>query len=1001
MQKIKQADYNWLSNPEVFQINTLPPHSDHDSYASFEELRNDKSSFIQNLDGNWLVDYVQNAAQCPPDFYQDDFNDRGFSRITVPGNLETQGFGKPQYDNIQYPWDGSEKLLPPEIPQNNNPVASYVKHFDLNENLINKKVSLIFQGAATAIYVWLNGNFVGYSEDSFTPSEFDVSDYLRKENNRLAVAVFKYSSASWIEDQDFWRLSGIFRSVELKAKPIVHLENLRVVGMPNSDYKSSNLSLKANFSGDSERDTQVKIKLLDQKQKKIIEKTVSLKENIKLEFENLPVKLWSAEEPNLYQLQLAIIKSGKLVEVNQTEVGFRKFEMKNGVMLLNGKRIIFKGVNRHEFDTNRGRSVTKKDMLWDIKTMKQNHINAVRTSHYPNQTYFYKLCDRYGIYMIDETNMESHGTWQQVNQEDPRNNVPGSRKEWLKACCTRANNMLSRDFNHPSILIWSCGNESYAGTVVEEMADLFRKEDPHRLVHYEGVTHAREFSDATDIESRMYAKPNEIEEYLKSKPEKPYISCEYMHAMGNSLGGMQLYTDLEKYPQYQGGFIWDFIDQAITHDGHLLYGGDFDDRPTDYEFCGDGIVFANRKASPKMAEVKALYNNVKMKLDKNKLTVKNENLFVDTSDLLFKSSILVDGKPVWQGEEQQFVIKPGQEETYQIDFPEIKINGEIVYQVTEILAQDKLWANKGFELGKCQSVEPKLKSIKATSMTLIDDDYNYGASGEDFRILISKTTGWPVSLKYGQREYLKQIPELTFWRALTDNDHGAHYGQKMFKWENAGKYAQLKEIRNFEENGSWVIESKFFLPFALKGEIKVQYQVNKHGQVHVKAVFPGDLEAGNMPLFGINLTLPKVLTKYRYYGFGPEENYCDRIPGSYLGMYQGQVKDNLTPYLRTQECGNRTGIRKYELLDRQNQGLAVIANENPLEVSALPNSTSELENARHKFELPYQQFTYLKVMAKQMGVGGDDSWGAPVHPEFMIDAQKQLTLEFTLAPVFS
>ena len=562
---------DWLTDPEVFAVNRIAAHSDHRIYANQLEADADNSSLIQNLNGTWKFAWAKNPSEWQQKFYEESDSTDNFDNIQVPGHMELQGYGKPQYVNTIYPWEGQEHLRPPFISEKDNPVGSYVRYFDLNDALKNKRVFISFQGVETAMYVWLNGEFIGYSEDSFTPSEFELTPYIREKDNKLAVAVFKRSSASWLEDQDFWRFSGIFRDVFLYAAPSAHVRDMRVI----ADYDGTNGIFSATL--DIAGKCSVKSILTDENGTVIAQSNE--KESVNWTIENS--KPWSAEIPNLYTFTVIMTdESGNEIEVSRTKVGFRRFELKNGIMCLNGKRIIFKGINRHEFDAKTGRAITKEDMLFDIQFMKKNNINAVRTCHYPNNSLWYQLCDVYGIYLIDETNLETHGTWQKLGATDPSWNVPGSLPEWKEVVLDRAKSMYERDKNHASVLIWSCGNESYCGEDIAAMSEYFRSVDPTRLVHYEGVTRVpnHQYDFITDMESRMYAKPKEVEEYLKQNNGRPYISCEYMHAMGNSLGGLSLYTDLEdKYEAYQGGFIWDYIDQAIetqNDDGEtvLAYG---------------------------------------------------------------------------------------------------------------------------------------------------------------------------------------------------------------------------------------------------------------------------------------------------------------------------------------------------------------------------------------------------------------------------------------------
>ena len=621
----------WLKNPEIFEVNREKAHSDHLCTVNGQQLK-------QSLNGTWKFNYCESPDNRPADFYMVDFDVTNFDEIKVPGHIQLQGYDKPQYVNTQYPWEGQEKLLPPQIPQKRNPVGSYVKFFDIDKALIGKDTYISFQGVETAIYVWLNGEFVGYSEDSFTPSEFSITPYLKEKNNKLAVEVYRYSTASWLEDQDFWRFSGIFRDVYLYAVPEIHVRDMKVIS--DYDYENGNGILTTELDIIGEKDYLIKLTLIDKNGNKVYESDTA---DVTASIPN--VQPWSAEQPDLYTLTAEITADGEIIETAETKVGFRTFELKNGIMCLNGKRIIFKGINRHEWNAEGGRVVTEEDMLWDIRFMKRNNINAVRTCHYPNNSLWYKLCDEYGIYLIAETNLESHGTWQKMGACEPSINIPASLPEWKKACLDRARSMYERDKNHASVLIWSCGNESYCGDDIAAMADYFHEVDKTRLVHYEGVVWNRKYDHITDMESRMYAKPCEVEEYLKQNTGKPYISCEYMHAMGNSLGGMKLYTDLEdKYEAYQGGFIWDYIDQSLYKDGVLVYGGDFDDRASDYGFCTNGIVYADRTYSPKVCEAKQLYSNIRMSIKDKVLTIENRNLFVGTAGYIFKVALEKEGE---------------------------------------------------------------------------------------------------------------------------------------------------------------------------------------------------------------------------------------------------------------------------------------------------------------------------------------------------------------------
>ena len=650
--KKTEASLTWLSDPEVFEVNRIAAHSDHFFYEKEEEVSlKERMPLRQYLNGEWRFSYGENPDKRAKDFYREDYDLSHFLRIQVPGHIQTQGYDHMHYINTMYPWDGQEELRPPMVSDEYNPVGSYIKEFELKEELKGKQTFLSFQGVEAAFYVWLNGKFVGYGEDSFTPSEFEVTSFVKEGKNRLAVEVYKRCSGSWLEDQDFWRFSGIFRDVYLYGVPKIHVQDLFLHANLDDSFREGTFSAEWEILG-REKGAELEL-VLEDPNGTVLFKERRPAENGSISCRNVgTVQPWSGEKPYLYTFFVRIYdREGSLVEVVRETAGFRRFEMKDGLMLLNGKRVVFRGINRHEFDYRKGRAIRKEEMLWDIRFMKRHNINAVRTCHYPNQSLWYRLCDEYGIYLIDETNLESHGSWQKLGQCEPSWNVPGNLPQWKEAVLDRARSMLERDKNHPSVVIWSCGNESYAGEDILAMAEFFRQRDPSRLVHYEGCVWNREYEGCTDMESRMYAKPEEIAAYLDSDPSKPYISCEYMHAMGNSCGGMKLYTDLEdRYEKYQGGFIWDYIDQAVERVNEfgekvLSYGGDFDDRATDYEFCTNGIVYGDRKISPKAQEVKQLYAPVRLFPEKDHVRIENRNNYISTKEYAFCWKLLRDGLP--------------------------------------------------------------------------------------------------------------------------------------------------------------------------------------------------------------------------------------------------------------------------------------------------------------------------------------------------------------------
>ena len=991
----------WLEDPEVFAVNRKEAHSDHVYYENTEEMvLGADMPLRQSLNGTWYFSYAKNPTVRVKDFYKKDFDCRMFDSIEVPGHIQTQGYDRCQYINTMYPWDGTEYLRPPMVSKEYNPVGSYVKYFVLEKNLQDKPVFVSFQGVETAFYVWLNGVFIGYSEDSFTPAEFELTPYLQDGENKLAVEVYKRSSASWLEDQDFWRFSGIFRDVYLYAVPKTHIEDLTVKSTLDNSYKNGKLYLKLKISGHT--DCAVKAVLLNAEEKIVFEKNIKGNSICEISGEVENVHAWSAEDPYLYQLYLYVEdQKGNLIEAVPELVGFRTFEMIDKVMHINGKRIVFKGVNRHEFNVRRGRSIKKEDMLWDIEFMKQHNINAVRTSHYPNESLWYRLCDIYGIYLIDETNLESHGSWQKMGECEPSWNVPGSRPEWKEAVLDRAKSMFERDKNHPSILIWSCGNESYAGTCIEAMSDYFHEKDDTRLVHYEGVFWNREFDHISDMESRMYAKPAEIEAFLSNDPKKPYISCEYMHAMGNSCGGMKLYTDLEsKYELYQGGFIWDYIDQSMLRKNEqgeevFAYGGDYDDRATDYEFCTNGIVYADRKISPKAQEVKQLYANVKLTPDENGVLIKNENLFISTEAYTLVYRMMLDGYPVF--ESMRNVVVQAQEEQYvKLDYPNIDEPGEYTYEVAMELTEDTIWADAGHEICFGQFVKKVTEEEEQTTkkMQVIYGDVNIGVKGEGFLAMFSKSEGGLASLQYDGTEYITRAPKTSYWRACTDNDRGAKQGFDRSMWLTAGLYQKVIDVKVEELEEQVRITFEYELPTIPKAYSTISYVMSGDGVVHVHLLYKGTEGLPEIPAFGMDFKLKERYHNFEYYGYGPEENYVDRMEGARLGIFEGTAKENLSNYLIPQECGNRVGTRWLKVTDEYGRGLQFTCEEIPFESSVLPYSAYELENALHQEELPKIHYTWVRILAKQMGVGGDDSWGAPVHEQYRIPSDKNLEIAF-------
>ena len=1019
--KITTASAAWLTDPTVFAVNRTPAHSNHVTFSHIPAI-GEPSDLKQSLDGEWRVEMVQASdidLEEEP-FAAEDFDDSAFGRIDVPSHLQNAGYMNHKYVNIQYPWDGHENPQEPNVPENNH-VAIYRRSFTLDRPLAatlenGGTVSITFHGMATAIYVWVNGIFVGYGEDGYTPNEFDITEALHDGENVVAVACYEYASASWLEDQDYWRLHGLFRSVELAAQPHVHIEDMKVEADWNPETATGSLDALLAVRNAKNAAT-VSATLKDLSGNVVWETALAASDETGIVSGSLDVKPWSAESPALYELQVVVIgHDGAIVETATQRVGFRRFRIEDGIMKLNGKRVVFKGADRHEFDAKRGRAITRQDMIDDIMFCKRHNINAIRTSHYPNQEYWYDLCDEYGIYLIDETNLETHGSWclpGDVVTEDSA--VPGSKPEWEGACVDRVNSMMKRDYNHASVVIWSLGNESYAGDVFRAMSVHVHELDPNRPVHYEGVTHNRKYDDVTDIETRMYAHADEIEEYLKSNPKKPYISCEYMHAMGNSVGNMDEYTALERYPQYQGGFIWDFIDQAILDsNGRMCYGGDFGDRPSDYEFSGDGLLFADRTPSPKAQDVKQLYANVHMTVDASGITITNDNLFVSTADSTFVLRILADGKPVWSSS-RRFDVAAGASEHVEIDWPIDDYRAgaqELVLEASQQLTSACDWAPAGYELsfGQCVVAGGKIADTVTAASAASDGAitlgrWNIGARSAGREALFSLAQGGMVSYKLGEREFVLRKPLITTFRALTDNDRGAGHAFERAQWAVAGKYARCVDTK-VEPLGETAVSVTYTyeLAIAQRTKVTIRYVADVLGHVDLHVAYPGEKDGDlpTIPAFGIEWMLPVEYSNLRFYGVGPEETYADRKHAK-LGIWDTNAFRDRAPYLLPQETGNHEDVRWAEITDDSGHGLRVSQTANtetgvtkPFAMSLLPYSSTMLEEALHQDELPEPKHMFLRVLAAQMGVGGDDSWMSPVHEQYQLPADQPLNLDVAL-----
>lgn len=990
---------SWIANPDIFAVNRIKSHSDHHFYKNLEDMNSEVESFRYCLNGLWKFLYSKNLESTVENFETLEYDCRHWDDIKIPSHIQLQGYDIPHYVNTMYPWDGHENIKPEQIPQKFNPVGSYVKYVYIPDFMKDKPVYISFQGVETAFALWVNGNFIGYSEDSFTPSEFEITSSLIAGENKIAVQVYKFSSGSWLEDQDFWRFSGIFRDVYLYTIPQIHIRDLFVKTYLNEDLSKADLSIlfdiQSNVSG------KVKMELQNQSGNIISTLDLDSSSDTAHMYIDRPY-LWSSESPYLYTLYIYVYSEDNiLLEIVKQKVGFRKFEIQNSIMLLNGKRIVFNGVNRHEFNCKNGRCVTKEDMIWDIITMKQHNINAVRTSHYPNNTLFYELCDEYGIYVIDETNLESHGTWQKLGKVVPdENTVPNDNPNWLKNVLDRANSMFERDKNHASILIWSCGNESYGGKNIYQMSQLFKQKDDTRLVHYEGIFHDRRYNDTSDIESRMYASVSEIKQFLAIHRQKPFICCEYTHAMGNSNGAMYKYTDLtETEPLYQGGFIWDFIDQSILKkdsygNEFLSYGGDFGDKPTDYNFCVNGLIFGNRELSPKMKEVKFNYQNIRIDIDNKTIKIHNRYLFTNTNEYKCIITYMKDGI-LLKCINTTVDTAPSSTSTLDIPFDLEQNTGNYTVTISFVLKENTIWAKKDYEIAFGQysySVGSYIQNIdKNANYKIAVGDVNIGVEGYNFEILFSKAKGGIVSYKYAGKELFYSVPQPNFWRAPTDNDFGNNMPYRYSQWKLASMYSNT-ELTRLEQNNECA-KLTFRHNFATNPitVCDITYSVYGDGTVDTDMKYFATENISEMPEFSMIFKMPLEYNHIKWYGRGIEENYCDRNRGYKIGIYSNDVIDNFSPYVIPQECGNHTDVKYLKVTD---SNIGILFGADNMEFSALPYTPHELENASHIYELPKPYSTVIRIIYRQMGVGGDDSWGARTHDEFLIKSNKDIQFKF-------
>ncbi|MCR5595356.1 MAG: DUF4981 domain-containing protein [Lachnospiraceae bacterium] len=1010
-----EFDIKMISDPDCFAEGRLPARTYFDAMQP-DENGGFKTSVVLDLNGEWKFEYARNYESCHKDFYKPEIDCATWDEIHVPGHIQMQGYDKPHYTNTAYPWDGLEDVPIGEVPKEFNPVGNYVKYFECPHIPDGYDARIYFGGIESGGAIWLNGHFIGYKEDSFDAGEYDITQYLVPGTNKLAVQVFKWTVGSWFEDQDFFRFSGIYRKVYIYSVPASHIEDIGIRTLLDDEYKDAVLKLKLIGRGEGSAD----ILLTDAKGIKIFDDTLKLMPEISADYNVSAPNLWSAEKPYLYELTVTVKDmSGQVTEKVTQNVGFRRFEMIDGIMCINGKRIEFNGVNRHEFSCFTGRSVTYEETLTDVLTMKAHNINAIRTSHYPDDQDLYDLCDKYGLYMIAENNMETHGTWCVPSaRENPDQILPGDHMEYEPLLLDRVRSCYEIHKNHPAILIWSDGNESFGGKVIADMSDLFRKLDPDRLVHYESIFHDRRYPETSDMETQMYTPVAEVKKFLDENPGKPFIMCEYTHAMGNSCGGMHKYTEfMHSEPRFQGGFIWDYIDQSIVTtdrygDEYQGYGGDFGDRPSEYNFSGNGIVYGDRTPSPKMQEVKYNYRPIECKITEDKVIVINRHLFTNTSEYDCVITVLKDGEEIKKAS-LKTDVEPLSECEYDLPFKAPEETGEYTYIVSFGLKEDTDYAAAGhevafdqfaFEHGEKYSVRAAACESTINPPVFVPGHQNYGEKGDDFQILFTPGQGGIASYVYGGKEYIygNKVPVPNFWRAPVDNDMGNTGPQRYAQWKIASMYLTHKKTANFDIMIPQILpgpdglctEFTHTLPTSPETNVRVRYEVRSDGSVDTTLIYDSVKELHDMPEFGMMFTFDADMSHVRWYGRGPEETYADRCGGGKLGIWENDVTDNMASYLVPQECGNKTDVRWGEVYGDDGHGIRFTSLGEPMYFSALPYTPHEMENAAHAHELPPIYHTVVRVSLKQMGIGGDDSWGARVHPEFLLGTPEHMEFMF-------
>lgn len=1001
-------------DPQVNAINRAPMRAAYFAYPTAEAAqvgRKEKASNFLSLNGRWKFNWVKNETDRPVDFYQVDFEDQYWVDFPVPGLWELNGYGDPVYKNVGYAWYNQFRSNPPLIESENNHVGSYRKTFDLPADWKGQQVYLHVGSATSNLYVWVNGKFVGYSEDSKVAAEFDITKYLKPGKNLIAMQIYRWCDGSYLEDQDFWRLSGIGREVYLYARPTLHIEDIFIIPDLDADYRNGKLDVTANVSRSG---GQVEMELMDGKGKSVEKKILKPdgKGNIHTVFEVDDPAKWSAEEPNLYTLMLTLKSGNKVLEVIPQRVGFRKIELKKdlGQIWVNGKPVLFKGADRHEMDPLTGYVVSRERMIQDIKIMKENNLNAVRTCHYPDDPEWYKLCDEYGIYLVCEANIESHGMGY---GDKTLAKVPA----YAQAHLERNQRMVEAFKNHPSIIFWSLGNEAGDGPNFEACYRWIKERDHSRAVQYERAGEAAH----TDIVCPMYARPGWMESYARNeKKNRPLILCEYAHAMGNSQGGFKEYWDLiRKYPKLQGGFIWDYVDQGLrgfTPEGAMIYtyGGDFNLWDgSDNNFNCNGLISPDRVPNPHMYEVKKVYQSIwttPVDLQSGKIRVYNENFFTDLSDYYLEWQILSDGEAVLSGVVGELKVGPQETKEIQLGYQLPDSDRELLLDVAYKLKKAKQLIPAGHVLAEDQLTIQPYRHFDASissgkqAVQVYEDLVHLVLTTEETRISFDKRNGWISRITVDGLEMLEYGYTLkpNFWRAPTDNDMGAGLQNRFKAWKNPEM--KKKEFKVEQKDNNVRVVVHYDLP-ALAAQLEMIYDINYEGEIRIAEALKVDENKENKPYlfrFGMQMVMPGSFDRIDYYGRGPIENYADRNFSQKLGRYRQTVKEQYYPYIRPQESGTKTDIRWWKLTDVDGRGL-MIRSDVPFSASALNYLQEDLDDGlakkqRHSGELKPRNLTTLSFDFKQMGLGCIDSWGAwPLQPYLL--PYEDYTFHVLISPV--